>query len=99
VLRVRGLRLHQRLQLSAPVPRRARLLLLGGIPVTEKIVMWWNVIARTGEEGEEIASAQERWQAELAGEPSPVAAAGAGSFRSGPFGAVPARSVRRRAGL
>ena len=72
------------LRLRAETP--SRLLLLGGIPFTEKIVMWWNFIARTGEE---IAEARERWQAELAGEPTPTAAAGTGSFRPGPFGAVP----------
>ena len=27
-----------------------RLLLLGGVPFAEKIVMWWNFVARTGEE-------------------------------------------------
>jgi redox-sensitive bicupin YhaK (pirin superfamily) len=72
------------LRLRAETP--SRLLLLGGIPFTEKIVMWWNFIARTGEE---IAEARERWQAELAGEATPTAAAGTGSFRPGPFGAVP----------
>ena len=72
------------LRLRAETP--SRLLLLGGIPFTEKIVMWWNFVARTGEE---IAEARERWQAELAGEPTPTAAAGTGSFRPGPFGAVP----------
>ena len=72
------------LRLRAETP--SRLLLLGGIPFTEKIVMWWNFIARTGEE---IAEARERWQAELAGEPTPTAASGTGSFRPGPVGAVP----------
>jgi hypothetical protein len=72
------------LRLRAETP--SRLLLLGGIPFTEKIVMWWNFIARTGEE---IAVARGRWQAELAGEPTPTAAAGPESFRPGPFGAVP----------
>jgi redox-sensitive bicupin YhaK (pirin superfamily) len=33
------------LRLRADTP--SRLLLLGGIPFTEKIVMWWNFIART----------------------------------------------------
>jgi len=46
--------------------------------------MWWNFIARTGEE---VAAARDRWQAELAGEAT--TAAGSGAFRPGPFGAVP----------
>jgi quercetin 2,3-dioxygenase len=36
----------------------AQVLLLGGEPFEEKIVMWWNFVARTGEE---IALARERW--------------------------------------
>ena len=72
------------LRLRAETP--SRLLLLGGIPFTEKIVMWWNFIARTGEE---IAAARERWQAELTGE---AEATGAVNRQRG----VPARPVRRR---
>jgi quercetin 2,3-dioxygenase len=37
-----------------------RLLLLGGVPFTERIVMWWNFVARTGEE---IDAARARWEA------------------------------------
>lgn len=36
----------------------ARLLLLGGEPFEEEIVMWWNFVARSGEE---IAAARESW--------------------------------------
>jgi hypothetical protein len=36
----------------------ARVLLLGGEPFAEQIVMWWNFVARTGEE---IAAAREQW--------------------------------------
>lgn len=36
----------------------SRLLLLGGEPFAERIVMWWNFVARTGEE---IAAAREAW--------------------------------------
>jgi hypothetical protein len=35
------------------------LMLLGGEPFAEKIVMWWNFVARTGEE---IAEAREAWR-------------------------------------
>jgi redox-sensitive bicupin YhaK (pirin superfamily) len=45
------------LRLSADAP--ARLLLLGGEPFAEQIVMWWNFVARSGEE---VAAARERWQ-------------------------------------
>jgi quercetin 2,3-dioxygenase len=38
----------------------ARLLLLGGEPFAEQIVMWWNFVARTGEE---IAAARKQWMA------------------------------------
>jgi len=45
------------LRLSADAP--ARLLVLGGEPFAEQIVMWWNFVARSGEE---VAAARERWQ-------------------------------------
>ena len=38
----------------------ARVLLLGGPPFPEKIVMWWNFVARTADE---IRAAREDWQA------------------------------------
>lgn len=38
----------------------ARVLLLGGEPFAEEIVMWWNFVARTGDE---IAEARRQWQA------------------------------------
>ncbi|GAA0381835.1 pirin family protein [Microbispora corallina] len=44
------------LALRAAVP--SRLLLLGGEPFEERIVMWWNFIGRSGEE---IAAAREDW--------------------------------------
>ncbi|MPQ98022.1 pirin family protein [Modestobacter sp. I12A-02628] len=45
-----------RLRTDAP----ARLLLLGGEPFEEQIVMWWNFIGRSGEE---IAASRDAWQA------------------------------------
>jgi redox-sensitive bicupin YhaK (pirin superfamily) len=39
----------------------ARLLLLGGEPFEEQIVMWWNFVGRSGEE---IADYAQRWNAE-----------------------------------
>jgi hypothetical protein len=64
------------LRLRARTP--SRLLLLGGLPFAEQIVMWWNFVARTGDE---VAAARAAWQAELAGAPGP-----AGRVR---FGSVP----------
>jgi redox-sensitive bicupin YhaK (pirin superfamily) len=44
------------LRLRAPSP--ARVLLLGGEPFDERIVMWWNFVARSNDE---IAAAREAW--------------------------------------
>jgi redox-sensitive bicupin YhaK (pirin superfamily) len=40
--------------------RLARFFVLGGAPFAERLVMWWNFVARTGEE---IAQAREDWAA------------------------------------
>jgi quercetin 2,3-dioxygenase len=40
--------------------RRPRALLLGGAPLGESVLMWWNFVARTSEE---IVAAREDWQA------------------------------------
>jgi len=48
----------------------ARVLLLGGEPFAEQIVMWWNFVARTGEE---ISAAREQW---MSGEQFGVVAGG-----------------------
>jgi redox-sensitive bicupin YhaK (pirin superfamily) len=45
----------------------ARILLLGGEPLNERIIMWWNFIGRTHEE---IAEFRARWQAQAFGEDS-----------------------------
>lgn len=49
-----------RSELRIEADHPARLLLLGGEPFPEEIVMWWNFVARTGAE---IAAAREQWQA------------------------------------
>ena len=41
--------------------RDCRLLLIGGEPFDEEIVMWWNFVARSGDE---IAAARDAWSAE-----------------------------------
>jgi quercetin 2,3-dioxygenase len=74
------------LRLRAEAP--SRLLLLGGLPFDEQIVMWWNFVARTGAE---VAEAREAWQAELAGGVRPAASARFGTVAGydGPALAAP----------
>jgi redox-sensitive bicupin YhaK (pirin superfamily) len=54
----------------------ARLLLIGGVPFGEKLVMWWNFIGR---DHDEIVAFREKWQAEAV----------AGENPDGDFGFVP----------
>lgn len=44
----------------SPRPPKDRLLLLGGVPLGERLLMWWNFVARTPEE---ITSAAADWRA------------------------------------
>ncbi|MGZ4541760.1 MAG: pirin family protein [Mycobacteriaceae bacterium] len=53
------------LTLTASADEEARVLLLGGEPLGEEIVMWWNFIGRTHEE---IVAYRKLWQLERAGE-------------------------------
>lgn len=61
----------------------ARVLLLGGEPLGERIVMWWNFIGR---DHAEIAQARADWQARLAaiGVPEPAARGVAGGPKRAP---------------
>jgi redox-sensitive bicupin YhaK (pirin superfamily) len=52
-----------------------RALLIGGEPLDEQIVMWWNFVGRSHDE---VVAFREQWQAEVI----------AGATRSGRFGAV-----------
>jgi quercetin 2,3-dioxygenase len=69
--------------LSAPAG--ATLMLLGGVPLGEPLLMWWNFVARTPEE---IASATAAWRA---GEFGPV-----GGYRGDPLPAPPLDAARLR---
>ena len=50
-----------RLALTNPGTEPARMILLGGPPFGERIVMWWNFVARSHEE---IVALRDAWQAE-----------------------------------
>ncbi|WP_410646906.1 pirin family protein [Amycolatopsis sp. cmx-4-54] len=50
-----------RLELTNSGGEPARVLLLGGTPFTEELVMWWNFVGRSHEE---IAEYREAWQAQ-----------------------------------
>jgi quercetin 2,3-dioxygenase len=51
---------HDTLHLTNPGDTPARLLLLGGTPFGEQIVMWWNFVGRSHDE---VAVFREQWQA------------------------------------
>ncbi|MFJ4098140.1 pirin family protein [Amycolatopsis japonica] len=50
-----------RLELANPGTGPARVLLLGGTPFTEELVMWWNFVGRSHDD---IAEYREAWQAQ-----------------------------------
>jgi quercetin 2,3-dioxygenase len=54
---------HEHLPLTAPAG--AVLMLLGGVPLGERLLMWWNFVARAPEE---IAAAVAGWQQGMFGE-------------------------------
>ncbi|MGC0252068.1 pirin family protein [Pseudactinotalea sp. Z1748] len=51
---------HDRLRLTNPTDRPARVMLLGGEPFPEPVMMWWNFIGRTHEE---IVDYRTAWEA------------------------------------
>jgi redox-sensitive bicupin YhaK (pirin superfamily) len=62
----------------------ARLLLLGGPPFGESIVMWWNFVGRTHEE---IVAYRDAWQAQIT-DPSGAVVADSQDVAEGRFGRV-----------
>ncbi|MFG3256689.1 pirin family protein [Streptomyces sp. NPDC048172] len=60
----------------------ARVILLGGVPLGERIVMWWNFVGRSHDE---MVEYRRRYQAELGFEPADPADAGKPAL----FGAFP----------
>jgi hypothetical protein len=67
-------------EITATADGPARLLVIGGTPFGEEIVMWWNFVGRTHEEIVEFRAA---WTAELEPGTTAGAAAGAGAPRFG----------------
>lgn len=65
----------------------ARILLLGGVPFGEQIVMWWNFVGRSHDE---IVEFRERYQAELGFEPGDTADPLFGDFPTGQPAPLPA---------
>ncbi|WP_427007832.1 pirin family protein [Pseudarthrobacter sp. H2] len=72
-----------------------RVLLIGGEPLGEQIVMWWNFVGRTHEE---IVGYRAQWQAEIGAEGPPDASGGSevprfGSFPAGGPAPLPAPAL------
>lgn len=63
----------------------ARILLLGGAPFGEAIVMWWNFIGRTHDE---VVAYRTQWQSEVIDGAAPINAASSGTDAAGRFGTV-----------
>ena len=61
------------------------MLLIGGLPLGEQIVMWWNFIGR---DHDEVVAARARWQAEIADPDGP--APGFGRVPGHPHAPLPA---------
>ncbi|MEO6529533.1 MAG: pirin family protein [Specibacter sp.] len=74
-------------------PDPVRLLLIGGTPLRESIVMWWNFVGRTHEE---ILAFRHAWQAEIGAEGAAMGGAAAPDAASmhdtGPRFGLPAHS-------
>ncbi|MGF2948207.1 pirin family protein [Microbacterium alcoholitolerans] len=72
----------------------ARVILIGGVPLNEQIVMWWNFVGRTHDEVEEY---RRRYQAELGFEPADPRDAGKpelfGPYPSGQRAPLPAPTL------
>ncbi len=69
----------------------ARLLLIGGEPLGESIVMWWNFIGRTHDE---IVGFREEWQADVIAGGNPSGRFGSVPYEGGPLPAPELPAVR-----
>ena len=68
----------------------ARVILLGGVPFGEQIVMWWNFVGRSHDE---IADYRRRYQAEMGLEEGPVTDPLFGTFPAGQPAPLPAPAL------
>jgi quercetin 2,3-dioxygenase len=75
----------RRHETAVAAPADSTLILLGGVPLGEPLLMWWNFVARTPEE---IAAATAAWRA---GEFGPV-----GGYQGDPMPAPPLDAARLR---
>jgi redox-sensitive bicupin YhaK (pirin superfamily) len=73
-------------RVGVAAPGGSRLLLLGGVPLGEPLLMWWNFVARTPEE---IAAARADWRDGRFG--------GVGGYTGDPLPAPPLNAARLRA--
>ena len=64
-----------------------RALLIGGEPLHEQILMWWNFVGRTHEE---VVKYRQQWQAEIGAEPGDGSAKRFGEFPDGEPDPLPA---------
>jgi quercetin 2,3-dioxygenase len=75
----------------------ARLIVLGGVPLNEEILMWWNFIGRSHEE---IVDHRRQWQAEIAafaaGEPAGTVFGRVADYPGNPLPAPEMPGVRLR---
>lgn len=77
---------YQSLTLSAG-SKPVRALLIGGEPLHEQILMWWNFVGRTHEE---VVKFRQQWQAEIGAEPGDASTKRFGDFPAGEPAALPA---------
>lgn len=71
----------------------ARLLLIGGEPFPERIIMWWNFIGR---DHDEVVAYRDQWQAEVVAGADPAGRFGTVSGDHAPLPAPPLPNVRLR---
>jgi redox-sensitive bicupin YhaK (pirin superfamily) len=78
-------------------PAPARVVVLGGPPLEEEILMWWNFVGRSHEE---IVEFRTRWQAEIsafaAGEPADTVFGRVSGYPGAPLPAPEMPGVRLR---
>ncbi|AUI51602.1 pirin family protein [Arthrobacter crystallopoietes] len=68
---------HREIELTSETDEPVRLLLIGGEPMGEAIVMWWNFVGR---DHDEVVEFRANWQAEIGAEAHPAAAAATNQF-------------------